>query len=147
MFTIDHGNTPIKPSRVRKEIVRMCDDLDVERFTPYSLRHFAASHALQNGIGLVEVAHMIGDNPQTVANTYAHFIPTNATAQPQPPPPPSTPADIRPCSSPGHIRAGLVTSSERIAPACAADARRAWPEDPRGRVRRSELHARPCRAC
>jgi integrase len=78
MFT-HNGIDPWLPSGVGREIRRACDKLDLS-MRPYDLRHFAASQALQSGESLPKVAKMLGDNPATVARTYAHVMPGERSA-------------------------------------------------------------------
>jgi integrase len=48
--------------------------LDERRFKFHAARHFAVSNMLTNGVSVVEVAAYVGDTPETIMSTYAHFL-------------------------------------------------------------------------
>jgi hypothetical protein len=45
-----------------------------DRYRFHSARHFAVSSMLSRGVSVVEVAAYVGDAPETIISTYAHFL-------------------------------------------------------------------------
>ena len=48
--------------------------LDERRYKFHSARHYAVSSMLARGVSVVEVAAYVGDAPETIISTYAHFL-------------------------------------------------------------------------
>ena len=60
------------PKRPMEALFEKCD---VGWATTHIMRHSFASHALMSGKSIWKVAEWLGDRPETVKETYAHFIP------------------------------------------------------------------------
>ncbi len=74
VFTREDGE-PMRPDGAAKRLERLCRLVGVD-VSPHDLRHFAVTQWLAVGEPIPNVAAMIGDNPKTVMQTYAHHIPT-----------------------------------------------------------------------
>ncbi len=71
-----------KTNRYRQfiQLLEDCHLLDVKekdgrpagRITPHILRHTRATHLLEAGMSIYNVATLLGDNPTTVEKVYAH---------------------------------------------------------------------------
>jgi integrase len=48
-------------------------ELAKDRYKFHSARHYAVSAMLARGVSVPEVAAYVGDAPETIAGTYAHF--------------------------------------------------------------------------
>jgi len=48
--------------------------IDERRYKFHAARHFAVSNMLSHGVSPVEVAAYVGDAPETILTTYAHFL-------------------------------------------------------------------------
>ena len=60
------------PKRPLDDLFALCN---VGNVTTHTMRHSFASHALMGGKSIWKVAEWLGDKPETVKQTYAHFIP------------------------------------------------------------------------
>jgi len=58
----------------KKRISQRTGDKSFLDMTPHSLRHTAATHMLRNGSSLWQVAGMLGDSVETVADIYGHHV-------------------------------------------------------------------------
>lgn len=76
-----------KTNRYRQfiQLLKDCHLLDVRekdgrpagRITPHILRHTRATHLLEAGMSIYNVATLLGDNPTTVEKVYAHSCTSN----------------------------------------------------------------------
>lgn len=66
----------MRPDGAAKRLARVAGAIGVD-VSPHDLRHFAVTHWLSIGVSIPDIAAMIGDNPKTVMQTYAHHIPSN----------------------------------------------------------------------
>ena len=60
------------PKRPLENLFEKCK---IRSATTHTMRHSFASHALMGGKSIWKVAEWLGDKPETVKATYAHFIP------------------------------------------------------------------------
>jgi len=68
--------TPRRPSGVTKGFVRVANDLGFTGLRFHDLRHNCASHMLEAGRSIPDVAHHLGhSNPAITMSVYAHAIP------------------------------------------------------------------------
>ena len=74
VFTAPLG-TPVDPSNLRRDFQRLCDRADLGRWTPYELRHSAASLLSAAGVPLELIADTLGhDGTRMTAQVYRHAI-------------------------------------------------------------------------
>lgn len=66
---------PMRPDGAAKRLQRLCRITGVD-VSPHDLRHFAVTQWLAIGVPIPDVAALIGDNPKTVMQTYAHHVPS-----------------------------------------------------------------------
>lgn len=59
---------------LRKDLFEATGGVIYKRMTPHTLRHTAATQLLRSGCGLWEVAGLLGDSVETVAQTYGHHV-------------------------------------------------------------------------
>jgi integrase len=92
VWTFDQRN-PWRPDRPATAVRRICDSTKPKEgdeptpdtpasldISPHDLRHFAVTQWLADGVPIPTVAELIGDNPKTVLDTYAHWIPAQGRA-------------------------------------------------------------------
>ncbi len=74
VFTREDGR-PLHADIVSKTYDRLRRRAPVPRIRFHDLRHTHASLLLARGVPMVDVAHRLGDTPETIMSTYAHLIP------------------------------------------------------------------------
>lgn len=73
-FATEAG-TPIDPSKARRVLKRICNDLDLPEITPNELRHSAASILIDRGVPVELVADLLGHtNFRMLAEHYRHRL-------------------------------------------------------------------------
>lgn len=60
--------------RFKKDLAQATGDKSFNRLTRHCLRHTAATQLLRNGASLWQVAGVLGDTVETVANIYGHHV-------------------------------------------------------------------------
>jgi integrase len=71
---------PLNVKRVGRQFRSLLRRAELSRFTLYDLRHSFASHLLDQGAKITDVAHALGHSkPTTVLQFYAHAMPQNDT--------------------------------------------------------------------
>ena len=73
-FTAEDGS-PFHADRVAQAFDRLVAAAPVPDIRFHDLRHTHASLLLAQGVPVVDVAYRLGDSPETILSTYAHFIP------------------------------------------------------------------------
>lgn len=74
VFTTANG-TPLDPSNLRSAFQRLCDRAGIGRWTPYELRHSAASLLSAAGVPLELIADMLGhDGTRMTSLVYRHAV-------------------------------------------------------------------------
>jgi integrase len=73
-FTAEDGQ-PFHADRVAQAFDRFVEAAPVPTLRFHDLRHTHASLLLAQGVPVVDVAYRLGDSPETILSTYAHFIP------------------------------------------------------------------------
>jgi len=58
----------------KTKLVKATGDTEYARMTPHTLRHTAATQMLRHGVSLWQVAGILGDSVETVANIYGHHV-------------------------------------------------------------------------
>lgn len=83
----DHGlvfasevGGPLDPSNLRRTFARIADKAGLDSGFPYLLRHSAASLLVDAGVGLEQVADLLGDNAKTLLAHYRHQVRPVASA-------------------------------------------------------------------
>lgn len=69
-----HDGRPYGVNTYRGWLRNLCDQANVRRLPPHSLRHTAASLALDAGDPVQDVAHQLGHSVSICQKIYAHFI-------------------------------------------------------------------------
>lgn len=64
----------MRPDGAASRLTALCARLGLD-VSPHDLRHFAVTQWLAAGASIPDVAQLVGDNPKTVMQTYAHHIP------------------------------------------------------------------------
>ena len=75
VFCLSTGN-PLATQDYRVKFERIQGKLKIRYRTPHQLRHTFASALLSAGEPFMWAAAQMGDKPQSVLDTYAHWIPT-----------------------------------------------------------------------
>jgi integrase len=78
---VDHGlifasevGTPIDPANLRKAFGRIAARAGLSGGFPYLLRHTTVSLLIDAGLGIEEVADLLGDDPRTLYRHYRHRV-------------------------------------------------------------------------
>ena len=71
VFTSTTG-TPLDPSNMRKEFAEIAKAAGIKDAYPYLLRHTVTSQLIDAGVGVEEVADLLGDDPRTLYRHYRH---------------------------------------------------------------------------
>ncbi len=79
VFTNEDG-TKLHADRIAQAFERWATAAPVPTIRFHDLRHTHASLLLSQGVPMVDVAYRLGDSPETVLSTYAHFIPGQGQA-------------------------------------------------------------------
>lgn len=79
VFTNENG-TKVHADRVAQACERWLGSAPVPTIRFHDLRHTHASLLLAQGVPVVDVAYRLGDSPDTILSTYAHFIPGQGQA-------------------------------------------------------------------
>ncbi|MHB8670803.1 MAG: site-specific integrase [Acidimicrobiales bacterium] len=66
--------TALDPSNVRRTFDCVCRRAGLGHWTPYELRHSAASLLIDAGVPLEQVADLLGDDPRTLLRHYRHRV-------------------------------------------------------------------------
>lgn len=74
MFADELG-APIHPQRLTEWFGKLRREAGIPSGTLHVLRHTAATLALTEGVPVHIVAARLGDDPNTVLDTYAHLLP------------------------------------------------------------------------
>lgn len=69
-----HGGKPYAATTYRQWLRRLCDTAQVRRLPPHSLRHTAASLALDDGVPVQDVARQLGHSVSVCLKTYSHWL-------------------------------------------------------------------------
>jgi integrase len=68
--------SPLDQGRVQKNWTSACEKAGLPRYRIHDLRHSVASSLIAGGMGLLEVAHMLGHSNATMVTTvYGHVAP------------------------------------------------------------------------
>lgn len=77
----DHGlifasevGTPIDPANLRKSFAKIAKAAGLSGGFPYLLRHTTVSLLIDAGVGIEEVADLLGDDPRTLYRHYRHRV-------------------------------------------------------------------------
>ena len=78
LFTDTHGGM-MNPDTITQYLHRMTkrlqkDDPTFPHLNPHAFRHTVVSNLLANGVDVVSVANLVGDDPATITTHYAHII-------------------------------------------------------------------------
>lgn len=76
-------NTPWlfgRPQAMYRPFRKLCERLGLQGRHPHLLRHSRATHLLQAGRSVFQVAGLLGDTVTTVQNTYGHHTPEHSAA-------------------------------------------------------------------
>lgn len=68
-YVLDH------PGQIRKSFDRFMEKHQIEGVTAHTFRHTFATHLAQNGVSMVEIAQLLGDQLTTVEKNYLHYSP------------------------------------------------------------------------
>jgi integrase len=68
------GRSPIDCCKFRHKWERLLKSVEVRYSRPYSTRHTAISHALENGARPIDISSACGHSIQTLLEKYAHVI-------------------------------------------------------------------------
>lgn len=68
-YVLDH------PGQIRKGFDRLMDRNGFENVTAHVFRHTFATHLAQNGVSMVEIGQLLGDQLATVEKNYLHYSP------------------------------------------------------------------------
>ncbi|MCP5029892.1 MAG: site-specific integrase, partial [Actinomycetia bacterium] len=79
VFTNENG-TKLYADRIAQAYERWAASAPVPTIRFHDLRHTHASLLLAQGVPVVDVAYRLGDSPETILSTYAHFIPGQGQA-------------------------------------------------------------------
>jgi len=79
VFTNENG-TKLFADRIAQAFDRWSAAAPVPTIRFHDLRHTHASLLLAQGVPVVDVAYRLGDTPETILSTYAHFIPGQGQA-------------------------------------------------------------------
>lgn len=79
VFTNEDG-TKLHADRIAQAFDRWSNSAPVPTIRFHDLRHTHASLLLAQGVPVVDVAYRLGDTPETILSTYAHFIPGQGQA-------------------------------------------------------------------
>jgi integrase len=79
VFTNEDG-TKLHADRVAQAFDRWSEAAPVPTIRFHDMRHTHASLLLAQGVPVVDVAYRLGDTPETILSTYAHFIPGQGQA-------------------------------------------------------------------
>lgn len=60
------------PAKLYRPFVKACERAGIEGVSPHTLRHTRATHLLQNGVSIWDVAGLLGDTVATVERVYGH---------------------------------------------------------------------------
>ena len=74
VFTAEDGKA-FHADRVAQAFERFVKAAPLPKIRFHDLRHTHASLLLAQGIPVVDVAYRLGDSPETILSTYAHFMP------------------------------------------------------------------------
>jgi integrase len=67
---------PLDQSRIHEHWTPACEKAGIPRYRVHDLRHSVASSLIGGGMGLLEVAHMLGHSNATMVTTiYGHVAP------------------------------------------------------------------------
>lgn len=68
-YVLDH------PGQIRKSFDRFMEKHHFENVTAHVFRHTFATHLAQNGVSMVEIGQLLGDQLATVEKNYLHYSP------------------------------------------------------------------------
>lgn len=70
-YVLDH------PGQIRKSMERFMEAHQIDGVTAHTFRHTFATHLAQNGVSMVEIAQLLGDQLTTVEKNYLHYSPAH----------------------------------------------------------------------
>jgi integrase len=68
-YVLDH------PGQIRKSFDRFMEKHQFDSVTAHTFRHTFATHLAQNGVSMVEISQLLGDQLTTVEKNYLHYSP------------------------------------------------------------------------